>query len=766
MVQDEDDIPNWFKNKNKIPYTVYSKINFSINKVIKIKIPKDKIHLINFFYVYSLFVSTDAELFFYYAIYNKKFDFCEKLFSKENLFNKLKSFFEKYDLEYLSIKQHLKNYNTSVLNYQNHLIKISLIQYNKEKETYEIDYSYINKCYESVIKDIYSYSSFLELHLKKEEEIQKLLNKEDETYLEEETEKLNEILENIEEKDEEFKVEPGDLCRNLFNFSKLIIMNYSGKDIKATRHIDKLNHLHFKNPTYQKYYLYNYGILVSTNHDFKKCLTLDYNMRFMRYKINLSHLGKVAKKFSKFQFFKKFHFFPDEILQKITFATIDQLYIFTLFPIILFKIQNSLIYYYNTNILLNKFSKSFSSFNQIDIKLVIQCFNSRTTLEINNYERLEFLGDAILKFLSSVELYVKFPRDNRDLLFSKRRLIENNKNLFEKAKNLSLQDLIFTSPITIKRVKIPGFTKDESLIFDISYNRSFTKNCYNHKRKLNEEIELDLIKKEKERENKEEEKKKLNEEEKKITKYQKMEIKNIDENIEELKTDRTTIEIEYIGNKEGISMEKSLPINREIIKDIIENKIEIESNETFRFIYTKTLADIIESITALCYNTSLFNNFSIEESFNFTSIFLKESNILISEYKENISKITENSIKNLLNPKCKFKENQREKFFEVILENKKYNFKNKELVYQAMTHPSSLTEENIEKGNNYVNKSYQRLAFLGEAIVELFVSIFVYENNKHDSEESLHKMRICGINHHMISLMAINLNLHQCLLKN
>ena len=256
-------------------------------------------------------------------------------------------------------------------------------------------------------------------------------------------------------------------------------------------------------------------------------------------------------------------------------------------------------------------------------------------------------------------------------------IIENNKNLFEKAKNLSLQDLLFTSPITIKRVKIPGFTKDESLIFDISYNRSFTKNCYNHKRKLNEEIELDLIKKEKERENKEEEKKKSNEEEKKITKYQKMEIKNIDENIEELKTDRTTIEIEYIGNKEGISMEKSLPINREIIKDIIENKIEVESNETFRFIYTKTLADIIESITALCYNTSLFNNFSIEESFNFTSIFLKESNILISEYKENISKITENSIKNLLNPKCKFKENQRDKFFEVILENKKYNFKKK-----------------------------------------------------------------------------------------
>ena len=58
-------------------------------------------------------------------------------------------------------------------------------------------------------------------------------------------------------------------------------------------------------------------------------------------------------------FLKKFHFYPVDIIQKITFATINQLYIHTIFPVILFKIQNSLIYYYNTNILLNKFQKSF-----------------------------------------------------------------------------------------------------------------------------------------------------------------------------------------------------------------------------------------------------------------------------------------------------------------------------------------------------------------------------------------------------------------------
>jgi len=31
-------------------------------------------------------------------------------------------------------------------------------------------------------------------------------------------------------------------------------------------------------------------------------------------------------------------------------------------------------------------------------------------------------------------------------------------------------------------MRIPGFTRYENLIFDISYNRSFTKNCFKHKK--------------------------------------------------------------------------------------------------------------------------------------------------------------------------------------------------------------------------------------------------------------------------------------------
>ena len=100
-----------------------------------------------------------------------------------------------------------------------------------------------------------------------------------------------------------------------------------------------------------------------------------------------------------------------------------------------------------------------------------------------------------------------------------------------------------------------------------------------------------------------------------------------------------------------------------------------------------------------------------------------------------------------------------------VLENKKYTFKDPYLFYQAMTHSTFLVDESINTNKNYVKKSYQRLAFIGEALLCFYVSYFVYNTNRYETESSLHKMRICGINHHIISLIAIDLKLDDCLLK-
>jgi len=194
----------------------------------------------------------------------------------------------------------------------------------------------------------------------------------------------------------------------------------------------------------------------------------------------------------------------------------------------------------------------------------MSCLNSKSTLEIENYERLEFLGDAILKFLASIELFNTYPNANRDLLFSLRREIENNQFLFEKAKNKNLEELLFTSPRTIKRMRIPGFTRDENLIFDIGYNRSFTKNCFKHKMIIKQKEKEEL--KEKGENNKienneikKEDKKLMTEEEKKKA------LKEVDKENElesEIMNDKISIEIHYENNSEPLEKISKLNVDQ------------------------------------------------------------------------------------------------------------------------------------------------------------------------------------------------------------
>ena len=769
----DENMIQWFNQKPKIPYTKFAKANINLSEIIKVKISEEEMDYINFFYVYSLFLSTDAELFFYFCLYKNKINFGQKLFQDKDFKDKLNYIFEKYDENFFEkglTKHHLLNYKNAVLNYQNHLVKYTFAVYDEKTKNYSIDLTYIKKCYKTAVKDLNEYYKFAFYCIKDDTEKKRLLN--DDEYLEQETDK---IAPEFEKEDGKGIVGPGMMVRNVLNFSKFMVMNYGETNIKGKDDCAKIKRDYSK-PTYQKYYLVKYGILTNSSHDYLKCSPLNYNLKLMKYKVNLTSLGKVDKKWSHFRYIKKFPFFPGEVLFPITFMTIDQLYMYTLMPTILFKLQNSLIYYYNAKCLLNEFKLSVGTLKQIDIKLIMSCLNSKSTLEIENYERLEFLGDAILKFLSSIELFNFYPNANRDLLFSLRREIENNQYLFEKAKNKNLEELLFTSPRTIKRMRIPGFSRDENLIFDIGYNRSFTKNCFKHKRiikqKEKEEEEEKNNTTNKSNENKNEDnknevkdKKLMTEEEKKLN------LKEIDKENElesEIKNDKISIEIQYKNNLEPTEKISKLKVDQPQINKICEEQIQIiPQSQTYRFIYTKTLADIVESITAFTYLSAL-ENYGEEEydkSFDLTTKYLKEMDVIKTNYLDIIKDITNIGVQNVLvNQNCKFNEEKRDKHLELVLKNKYYTFKNKVLAYQAMTHPSTLAEENLQKKINYVNKSYQRLAFLGEAIIELFVSIFVYNNNPYEMESNLHKMRICGINHHIISLIAFDLKFHDCLL--
>ena len=703
---------NWYNNKPKFPLTKFAKANINLEKKINLKISKEEMDLINFFYVYTLFLSTDAELFFYYCLYKEKFKF-GKLFQEEKLKEKLNYIFKKYDENFFDDtynKHQLLNYKNAVLNYENHIVKFTYAVYDANSETYSIDFNYIKKCYEAALSDLNEYYKFTKKCLKEKDEVNKLLLNDD--YLKEETNKIELYF---EDKKGNGLVGPGMMVRNVMYFSKFMIFRYGGIQIRGTSKRSKIRREKIYETTYQKYYLEEHGILTNTSHDYLKCYLLNYNLKSTKYKLNLTSLGKVDKRYGQFRYIKKFSYFPNEVLHPITFMTIDQLYMYTLMPIILFKLQNSLIYYYNAKCLLNEYKLSLGTLEKIDINLLMQCLNSKTTLEIENYERLEFLGDAILKFLQSLELFIDFPKANRDLLYSLRREVENNQFLLEKSTNKKLEDLLFTSPRTIKRINIPGFSKYESLIFDIEYNKSFTRNCFKYKTILNQN-EKGNDKKNRLPLSKEEKKENLKE------------FSNDNELSSEIKSEKTSIEVKYENNQEPSEKISKITVKRKEIEEICENEIKIIPSNISRFIHVKTLADIVESLTAFSYISALDNygEDKYDEAFILTSKYLREMEILKNSYEKVINNITQVGLDNVkINQNCKFNENRRDNYLALVLNNHYYKFKNKALAYQAMTHPSVLAEENLKNSINYVDKSYQRLAFLGEAILS-YLSPFLF----------------------------------------
>jgi ERCC4-related helicase/dsRNA-specific ribonuclease len=717
-----------FQKKPKIDFTYFSKVNVKIEGIQTIRIPKSKLKLIDFFYTYILYFSTDAETFFYHNLYSKKFEFSDLFYNDEDKTVGAALDYIFKNLKFNEDKKHLKAFQEANISYAKHPVKFTVLTQGKDGK-WDFDYEYLEKVVTCIKEDIISYYNYILFYIiKSGDDKSKLL-----TSVDYYAAKVCDITERhpIDVPD------TGCIYRNLINFTKYIIhFNSSSVEVKGSsnyRNTEKL---------YYQHVIEKCNTIIDPKSDFSKCMILDYNQKIMKYKINIKHLGYVHRKLHKREI-KKCTYLPKELLQKVRFATLDQLYIFTLFPIILQKVQNNLIYYYQANCLRQRFP-AFNDLQSINMRLLVQALNSKTTMEFDNYERLEFLGDSVLKFLSSFEVFKILPKGNKDLLFSKRRFIENNKFLFQVAcrEENSLADFLFTTPMTLKKVSIPGFTTDESLMFCIGNNRSFSKNCimyrlFTEEKKFigegnNQEAEEDII--------------------------NLLDVKKKDEEV----NDKTIIQVDLENNCGDCNLPTEyLPVPSEHIADIVEKKIEIIPSKTYRNLYVKVLADGVESLVGFLFMSQFEDKFS-EEIFASPSAFLKQLGVLTQEF--DLKDIEPFWLDDLANPDCKFTGEEKLKYFNKLLNNGIYEFKNPDLLHQACTHSTYLIPENFIKQLPYVVKSYQRLAFLGEALVSFFVSLWVYRQAPEANESTLHKLKICGINQHIISLVAIDLGLRDCIL--
>lgn len=95
--------------------------------------------------------------------------------------------------------------------------------------------------------------------------------------------------------------------------------------------------------------------------------------------------------------------------------------------------------------------------------------------------------------------------------------------------------------------------------------------------------------------------------------------------------------------------------------------------------------------------------------------------------------------------------------FNNFCKNINYNFRNKDLLLEAMTHPS-LTKESSVKHN------YQRLEFLGDKVLSLVISEFLMEKFPEEMEGALSRRQAALVSGETLAEIALQIHLDQILL--
>ncbi|KAI6649396.1 Endoribonuclease Dcr-1-like [Oopsacas minuta] len=92
-----------------------------------------------------------------------------------------------------------------------------------------------------------------------------------------------------------------------------------------------------------------------------------------------------------------------------------------------------------------------------------------------------------------------------------------------------------------------------------------------------------------------------------------------------------------------------------------------------------------------------------------------------------------------------------------------FQFENISLLIEAFTHPSFMLK--ITPTDN-ARPSYQRLEFLGDALLDYFTCVYIYQKNKDYLPEQLSQIRSAIVNNSRLGMIALGHQWHKCLLSN
>jgi len=87
-----------------------------------------------------------------------------------------------------------------------------------------------------------------------------------------------------------------------------------------------------------------------------------------------------------------------------------------------------------------------------------------------------------------------------------------------------------------------------------------------------------------------------------------------------------------------------------------------------------------------------------------------------------------------------------------------YPFQNKDLLLQALTHPSLAHDSQLSRGDN------QRLEFLGDAVLQMTLTLYLFQSFPTYQEGRLTKMRAAAVNKHALNDISREFQLNEFIL--
>jgi endoribonuclease Dicer len=374
----------------------------------------------------------------------------------------------------------------------------------------------------------------------------------------------------------------------------------------------------------------------------------------------------------------------------------------------------------NQNLLAIAYDKKFEEkeLQILAIRFDNQCpnlcdfYKAMTAAEANdivNLERLETLGDSFLKLISSLYIYFKFPNYNEGKSTTLKGKIVSNKNLYYLAIRKSLGGILKNSDLSPRDEWVPPCFCIPQMINNSIKNREYSVNSlFNCNISPTEQI---------------------------------------------------------TGN-----------LTRRTLDDMIHEAITVDEENSYasmcsflnkQYVSDKSMADSVEALLG-----AHFQSGGIKGELGFdtqTFYFLQNVNVFLGGIKfvewigilpasENVQNLIESSVvdpildKNATLANVNFHLPQWQEFEKRL----GYHFNNRAFLLQALTHSSY--------SPNRVTQSYERLEFIGDAILDFLITCYIYEHCGVLNPGEVTDLRSALVNNNTFASLVVRCGFHKFLL--